>query len=105
MRTDAMLTSSIVLLRFVNNVAASAAPFLALLASALEKGQPLATTDVAKGPARIPDSRRTKKMESPTPHDRSGAQGTFSLVERSATSGRVRNHNDEPDGELLRRMT
>jgi hypothetical protein len=28
----------------------------------------------------------------------------FSLVVRSAASGRVRNHNDEPD-ELLRRMT
>ena len=52
-----MLTSSIVLLMIVNTVAASAAPFVALLASALETGHRVATTDVAKGPARIPDSR------------------------------------------------
>jgi hypothetical protein len=54
MRTDAMLTSSIVLLMTVE---ASAAPFVALLASALDTGHRVATTDVAKGPARIPDSR------------------------------------------------
>ena len=98
-----MLTSSIVLLMIVNTVAASAAPFVALLASALETGHRVATTDVAASPS--PAAFRTKKMESPTQHDRGEAQGTFSLVERSAASGRVRNHNDEPDGELLRRMT
>src|SRR5687768_15998776 len=100
-----MLTSSIVLLMIVNTVAASAAPFVALLASASETGHPVATTDMAQGAARIPTAAfRTKKMESPPQHDRGGAQGTFSLVVRSAASGRVRNHNDEPD-ELLRRMT
>ena len=52
-----MLTSSIVLLMIVNTVAASAAPFVALLASALDTGHRVATTDVAQGPARIPDSR------------------------------------------------
>jgi hypothetical protein len=54
---------------------------------------------------RIPESRFPhKRKESPTQHDRGAAQGTFSLVVRSAASGRVRNHNDEPD-ELFRRMT
>jgi hypothetical protein len=58
MRTDAMLTSSIVLLMIVNTVAASAAAFVALLASALETGHRMATTDVVvKGAAQIPDSR------------------------------------------------
>jgi hypothetical protein len=57
MRTDAMLTSSIVLLMIVNTVAASAAAFVALLASALETGHRVATTDVVKGVAQIPDSR------------------------------------------------
>ena len=52
-----MLTSSIVLLMVVNTVAASAAPFAALLASALETGHRVTTTDVAQGAARIPDSR------------------------------------------------
>jgi hypothetical protein len=33
------------------------------------------------------------------------AQGTFLLVERSAASGRVRTHHDQPDGESIRRMT
>ena len=97
-----MLTSSIVLLMIVNTVAASAAPFVALPASALETGHRVATTDVAPFPTA---AFRTEKMESPPQYDRRGAQGTFSLVERSAASGRVRNHNDEPDGELLRRMT
>jgi hypothetical protein len=93
-------------LMIVNTVAASAAPFVALLASALETGHRVATTDVAKGPARFPTAAfRTKRKESPTQHDRGAAQGTFSLVERSAASGRVRNDNDAPDGELLRRMT
>jgi len=91
MRTDAMLTSSVVLLMIVNTVAASAAPFVALLA-ALDTGH-VATTDVAR------------RMESPMQQDRGAAQGTFSLVVRSAASGRVRNHNDEPDSESLRRMT
>jgi hypothetical protein len=71
MRIDAMLTSSIVLLMIVNTVAASAAPFVALLASALETGHRVATTDVAKGPARFPTAAfRTKRKESPTQHDR-----------------------------------
>jgi hypothetical protein len=60
MRTDAMLRSSIVLLTIVNTAAASAAPFVALLASALETGHWVATTDVAKGTVPIPDS--------PVPH-------------------------------------
>ena len=80
-----MLTSSIVLLMIVNTVAASAAPFVAFLASALDTGD-RATTDV-EGPARITDSLRTKTMESPMQQDRGAAQGTFSLVERSAASG------------------
>ena len=50
MRTHAMLASSIVLLMIVNTVGASAAPFVALLASALDTGHRVATTDVAKGP-------------------------------------------------------
>ena len=79
-----MLTSSIVLLMIVNTVAASAALFVALLATRHR----VATTDVAKGPARIPDSLRTKRMESPMQQDRGTAEGTFSLVERSAASGR-----------------
>jgi hypothetical protein len=53
--------SSIVLVMIVNTVAASAAPFVALLASALYTGHRVATTEVAKGPARIPDS--TKKVD------------------------------------------
>jgi len=66
----------------------------------------VATTDVAKAQPGFPTAAfRTEKMDSPPQRDRRGAQGTFSLVERSAASGRVRNHNDEPDGELLRRMT
>ena len=81
----------------VNTVAASAAPFVALLASALNTGDRAATTEVAKGPARITDSLRTKTTELPMQHDRGTAQGTFSLVERMAASGRVRNHYDEPD--------
>ena len=101
-----MPTSSIVLLMIVNTVAASAAPFVALLASALETGHRVATTDVAKAQPGFPTAAfRTEKMELPPQYDRRGAQGTFSLVERSAANGRVRNHNDEPDGELLRRMT
>ena len=43
-----MLTSSIVLLMVVNTVAASAAPFVALLSSALETDHRVATTDVPK---------------------------------------------------------
>ena len=104
MRTHAMLASSIVLLMIVNTVGASAAPFVALLASALDTGHRVATTDVAKAPGFPTAAFRTKKKELPTQHDRGAAQGTFSLVVRSAASGRVRNHNDEPD-ELLRRMT
>jgi hypothetical protein len=46
-----MLTSSIVLVMIVNTAAASTAPFLALLASVLDSGNRVATTDVA------PDSR------------------------------------------------
>ncbi|MDE5459002.1 hypothetical protein GWE18_41185 [Bradyrhizobium sp. CSA112] len=46
-----MLTPSIVLVMIVNTVAASTAPFLALLASVLDPGNRVATTDVA------PDSR------------------------------------------------
>ena len=83
----------------VNTVAASTAPFVALLASAL-------TEAIGWRRRMWPPTAafRTKRKESPPQYDRRGAQGTFSLVERSAASGRVRNHNDEPD-ELLRRMT
>jgi hypothetical protein len=52
-----MLTSSIVLLMIVNTIAASGAPFVALLASALETGHRVSTRDVSKGGARISDSR------------------------------------------------
>jgi hypothetical protein len=83
-----MLTS-IVLLMTVNTVAASAAPFLALLA-ALNTGH-VATTDVAR------------RMESPMQQDRGAAQGTFSLVSVRRPAGE--SASDEPDGELLRRMT
>jgi len=47
-----MLTSSIVLVMIVNTVAASAAPFVALLASTLDPGHRVTTTDVAKELAR-----------------------------------------------------
>jgi hypothetical protein len=52
-----MLTSSIVFLMIVNTVAASGAPFVALLGSALETGHRVTTRDVSEGGARIPDSR------------------------------------------------
>lgn len=58
-----MFTSSIVLLMIVNTVAASAAPFVALMASALDTGHRVATTNVAKGPARIPDSRFSHQVD------------------------------------------
>ena len=99
-----MLTSSIVLVMIVNTVAASTAAFVALLASAVDPSHRVATTDVAKGPARIPDSLRTKRMESPMQQDGHSRRNVF-FGWRSAASGRVRNHYDEPDGELLRRMT
>jgi Sigma-70 factor, region 1.2 len=41
-----------------SHLPASAAPFVALLSSALKTGDRAATTDVAKGPARIPESLR-----------------------------------------------
>jgi hypothetical protein len=54
-----MLTSSIVLVMIVNTVAASAAPFVALLASTLDPGHRVTTTDVAKGPdSRFPTRRK-----------------------------------------------
>ena len=65
-----MLTS-IVLLMTVNTVATSAALFVALLA-ALDTGHRVATTDVAKGPARTA-AFRTRRMESPMQHDRGAA--------------------------------
>src|ERR1700755_582717 len=50
-----MLTSSIVLLMIVNAVAASGAPFVALLASALETSHRVTTRDVSR---RSPHSRQ-----------------------------------------------
>jgi len=57
MRTDAMLKSSIVLLMIVNTVAASAAPFVALLATRPSGG------DDGCGQRPSPDSRQPPHQE------------------------------------------
>ena len=63
-----MLMSSIVLVMIVNTVTASAAPLVALLASALDTGHRVGSMDVAKGPAQIPGGPVCNRRELPTQH-------------------------------------
>jgi hypothetical protein len=100
-----VLTSSIVLAMIVNTVAASTAAFVALLSSALETEHRVTTTDVPKVQPGFPTAAFRTRRSIADAAEPGWSQGTFSLVGRSAASGRIRNHNDEPDGELLRRMT
>ena len=72
-----MLTSSIVLVMIVNTVTASAAPLVALLASALDTGHRVGSMDVAKGPAQIPGGPVCKRRELPTQHTGRSARNVF----------------------------